>query len=125
MCRSALLVFGTAAIVSCKNDLDRVAAVEVPATAPDRSTRNAEYFFSDSGVVRNRLRAGLIEEYTSARSTTQSFPKDLSSCSSMPGATGQRAYIASGRIWPDEDRMQVNEQVVFVNGKGDRWKRRS
>lgn len=106
--------------VSCVNDLDRVAAVEIPQAAPDRITSGAEYLFTDSGSVRNRLRAGRIAEWsTEPKRTELSEGLELV----FYDANGERSSVLTARrgvIVPAEKRMEVNEQVVFVNDKGER-----
>ena len=109
------------ALLACTNDLDRVAAVELPASAADRVTRDVEYYYSDSGHVINRLRAGQIEEYT----TEQEQRTEISGGVELvffdrSGLQGSVLTARRGRIWPDRQRMQVIEQVVFVNAKGER-----
>jgi quercetin dioxygenase-like cupin family protein len=63
------------ALVSCKNDLDELASIEIDARSPDRITTQAEYYYSDSGHVRNRLRAGRVEEYL-AQNVAAFFRRD-------------------------------------------------
>lgn len=106
---------------SCKNDLDRVAAIDVPEHAADRTTTNAEYYYSDSGKVLNRLRAGRIEEYMEKddRHTEMSDGLELLFYTA-DGSEGSVLTARRGKIWPDQKRMQVNEHVVFVNAKGER-----
>lgn len=58
------ILIGVGMFISCKNALDRVAAVEVAGTSPpERIAYEAEYLYTDSGVVRNRLRAGRIYKW--------------------------------------------------------------
>jgi LPS export ABC transporter protein LptC len=117
--RIALLI-PLVAVLSCKNDMDRVAAIELPASSPDRTTTNAEYYYSDSGRVSNRLRAGKIEEYLAKddRHTEISDGLELLFYTAA-GAEGSVLRARRGRIWPDERRMEVSEQVVFTNAKGE------
>lgn len=111
-----LLATGT----SCKNDMERVAAIELPATAPDRVTTNAEYFYSDSGRVSNRLRAGRIEEYMGEKDHHTRISDGLELLFyTAAGAEGSVLRARRGRIWPEEHRMQVQEQVVFTNAVGE------
>ena len=118
---SILASLSVVVLVSCKNDLDRVAAVEVPASAPDRVTTDAEYFYSDSGVTRNRLRAGRIEEYTTGDDPRTELTGGIELLFfDARGRQGSVLRARRGTIWPEEDRMQVNEQVVFVNVRGER-----
>ncbi len=113
-------LLGVGICVSCKNDLDKVAAVEIPKTAPDRVTTGAEYLFTDSGLVRQRLRAGRIAEWSSEPRRTEIF--DGLELVFLDSAGGQRSVLTSnkGMILPGEQRMEVNEEVVFINAKGER-----
>ncbi|MBK7270526.1 MAG: LPS export ABC transporter periplasmic protein LptC [Flavobacteriales bacterium] len=105
----------------CKNDLDHVAAVEVPAEAPDRITSNAEYFYSDSGHLSNRLRSGRIAEYTAKGSRRTELSEGIElTFYDRTGAEGSVLTARNGTILPDQKRMVVRDQVVFVNAKGER-----
>jgi lipopolysaccharide export system protein LptC len=108
-------------VFACRNDLDRVAAVDVPVEAPDRVTSNAEYLYSDSGRVTNRLRAGRIEEYMNKEEPRTEIVDGLELL--FYGGHGEEGSLLTarrGRIWPGEGRMQVNERVVFTNARGER-----
>jgi LPS export ABC transporter protein LptC len=106
--------------VSCSNDLDKVAAVEVPKAAASRVTTNAEYLFTDSGRVQNRLRSGRIAEWeTEPRRTELSEGLELSFYTPA-GVQSSVLTARKGAILPDEKRMEVSEQVVFINAKGER-----
>ncbi|HRH67883.1 MAG TPA: LPS export ABC transporter periplasmic protein LptC [Flavobacteriales bacterium] len=116
-----LLVLSLSLVLAgCRNDLDKVAAVEVASSSPERITHNAEYLYSDSGHVRNRLRAGRIAEWaTDPKRTELSGGVELV----FFDTTGvQRSVLTArrGLILPKEKRMEVFEQVVFVNSKGER-----
>jgi LPS export ABC transporter protein LptC len=107
-------------LVSCTNDLDRVAAIEMPAAAPDRTTFNAEYFFSDGGVVRNRLRAARIDDWTLEPARTEiTGGLELAFFDSL-GEPGSVLTARRGLFIPAQQRMEVYEEVVFVNTRGER-----
>lgn len=117
-CIPAMIMAGI--LLSCTNDLDRVAAIDVPAEAPDRITMGAEYHFTDSGRVRNILKAGRIEEYRSEPPHTEiTGGLELSFFDSL-GEPGSVLTARRGTIIPSEEKMEVYEEVVFVNAKGDR-----
>src|SRR5690349_15560647 len=103
--RLAIGLFGLA-LAACKNDLDRVAAIEVPTDAPDRVTTSAEYFYSDSGRVRNRLRAGTITEHMlgDAPYTDLSNGVELTFYDGA-GHPGSVLTARRGHIWNKERRM--------------------
>ncbi|MBK7946581.1 MAG: LPS export ABC transporter periplasmic protein LptC [Flavobacteriales bacterium] len=105
---------------SCKNDLDQIAAVELPVALPDRVTTDAEYLYSDSGVVRNRLRAGTIAEWTGPGRRTELTDGLELLFFDVNGMQTSRLTARKGIIEEKERRMEVLEDVVFVNQKGER-----
>jgi LPS export ABC transporter protein LptC len=105
---------------SCSNDLDRVAALEMPSTAPDRVTLNAEYVFTDSGMVRNILHAGRIEEYKGEQPRTELADGVKLEFFDPKGGPGSVLTARRGSIRPDQKKMEVFDDVVFVNSKGER-----
>lgn len=110
-----------AGAVACTNDLDRVASVELSADAPDRITSDAEYLFSDSGRLHNRLRAGRIAEHLAKdqRRTELSEGVELVFFD-RAGREGSVLTARRGIILPAEKRMEVSENVVFTNARGER-----
>ena len=115
-----ILIASFILFAGCGNDLDKVAAVELPAAVPDRVTEEAEYFYSDSGVVRNRLRAGRIAEWTTEpKRTEMSNGVELLFFDAL-GNPGSTLTARRGLILPGKKRMEVMEQVVFINARGER-----
>ncbi|HEX2617794.1 MAG TPA: LPS export ABC transporter periplasmic protein LptC [Flavobacteriales bacterium] len=113
--------FFALALVACKNDLDRVAAIEVPTDAPDRVTTDAEYFYSDSGHVRNRLRAGTISEHMIGDAPYTDLDNGVElTFYDAQGRPGSVLTARRGHVWNKERRMEVDEQVVFTNPRGER-----
>jgi LPS export ABC transporter protein LptC len=105
---------------SCKNELDRVASVEVRDDGPDRITLGAEYLFTDSGRVRNRLMAGRIEEFQMEPKHTLLTEGVKLVFHASDGSEGSVLTARRGVILPDDQRMEVFENVVFINAKGER-----
>lgn len=106
---------------ACRNDLDQVPVVEVAAEEPDRVTTKAEYFYSDSGQVRNRLRAGRIREFMGRDRERTLVDQGLEL--RFFGRGGDSAAVLTaerGEILPVQHRMVVEERVVFVNERGER-----
>lgn len=106
-------------LLSCRNDLDKVAAVEVPRSAPDRTTTNAVYDFSEGGHVRNRLTAGKVAEWNTDPRTELSEGLELRFLDTTALVTSVLT-ARRGIIVPKENRMEVSENVVFINAKGER-----
>lgn len=115
-----LLCLPAGILMSCKNDLDRVAAIEVGNNGPDRITTRAEYIYSDSGAVRNRLRAGTISEYSGAKARTELTNGVELVFFGPDGQEGSRLTARKGNINPASGRMTVEEEVVFVNTQGEK-----
>lgn len=105
---------------ACKNDLERVAAIEVGNNGPDRITTGAEYLYSDSGMVRNRLRAAIIKEFSGTTPRTELSGGVELVFFGPDGEEGSRLTARRGRIDPATDHMVVEERVVFVNTKGEK-----
>lgn len=115
-----LLCAATCLLPACKNDLDRVAAIEVPANGPDRITTQAEYLYSDSGTVRNRVRAGTISEFSGDHPRTVMTDGVELTFFGPDGHAGSQLTARRGEIQDEFKRMVVEEQVVFINGKGEK-----
>ncbi len=105
---------------SCTNDMERVAAIDMPAAAPDRITFQAEYTFTDSGRVQNMLRAGRIDDFRTVPPRTEMSEGVEMTFFDSAGMPGSVLTARRGLILPEQDRMEVYEDVVFVNTKGDR-----
>jgi LPS export ABC transporter protein LptC len=106
--------------VSCSNDLDKVAAIELEADSPDRVTSQAEYLYTDSGRVRNRLRAGRIAEWINEPKRTEISEGLEVVFFDAEGRPGSTLTARRGLILPGQKRMEAYENVVFVNDKGER-----
>jgi LPS export ABC transporter protein LptC len=108
-------------LAACKNDLDQLAAIEMDADAPDRVTQQVEYLYSDSGVVRNRLRAGRVSEYIAKGTERTELDQGIELVFLQPdGSKGSVLTARKGSILPKDERMVVEENVVFVNQRGER-----
>ena len=109
------------ALAACKNDLDQLAAVDMDAAAPDRVTTEVEYFYSDSGMVRNRLRAGRVEEYMSEGQQKTEMSEGVELVFFNPdGGEGSVLTARKGLIKPGKNSMEVRDHVVFTNARGER-----
>jgi LPS export ABC transporter protein LptC len=107
-------------LVSCSNDLDNVAAIEMVQDSPDRVTQEAEYIYTDSGRVRYRLRAGRIAEWALEPKRTEITEGLELVFFDSAGAEGSVLTARRGVILPGQKRMEAYEQVVFINAKGER-----
>lgn len=113
-------LFGLFLLPACKNDLDRVAAIDLGKGSPDRVSLNGGYVYSDSGVVTNRVFAGRIEEYGGELPRTELLDHVQVRFYGPAGNETGRLDADRGTVQPGGDRMQVDGNVVFVNEKGER-----
>lgn len=116
LCLAACVV-----LPACKNDLEELAAIEVDKNAPDRVTTKAEYFYSDSGYVRNRLRAGRVSEYLAEGQEHTEMEQGVEL--TFFDRTGDRGSVLTaerGSILSKEHRMTVHGHVVFTNARGEK-----
>lgn len=118
--RGLLLCAVVLVLCACKNDLDRVAAIEVPANGPDRITTDAEYLYSDSGIVRKRIRAGTISEFGGEHPRTKMTDGVELTVFDPQGHASSQLTARRGEIQQELNRMEVEEQVVFLNAKGEK-----
>ena len=121
MARRAWPLLLACMVLACKNDLDQLAEVDMDAAAPDRVTTEAEYFYSDSGAVRNRLRAGRVEEYMAEGKQRTEMSNGVELI--FFGPDGKRGSVLTARrglIKPRKNRMEVKDKVVFTNVQGER-----
>ena len=106
-------------LVSCENDLEKAEKVPMPHDAAERTVEHAEYFYSDSGIVRNRLRAGLLEEFfTDTQRTELSRGVELMFFRAK-GVEGSVLTAQEGSIMNNGQLMEVRQNVRFENYKGE------
>jgi LPS export ABC transporter protein LptC len=106
---------------ACKNDLDQLASIDVNADAPDRITTEAEYFYSDSGHVRNRLRAGRVSEYVTEGKQRTEMTDSVELVFFDPhGGPVSTLTALRALISPKKQRMEVFQHVIFINSRGER-----
>ena len=114
----ALLLAGI--LFSCKNDLEQVRAVDIDNTGPERVTYNAVYFYSDSGQVRNRLKATKVEMYRGDSNLTKISEGLEMTIYGTDGKNNSILTANDGVIWQKTGRMEVFNDVEFINAKGEK-----
>ncbi len=118
--RAAIGALVALVLAGCKNDLDRVAAIDVEKGGPDRITFNGEYHFSDSGRVTNLIRSGRIAQFGGEAPHTEFAEGVELLFFGTDGRTTSRLTAERGMILDRQQRMQVDGDVVFLNAKGER-----
>ena len=114
----ALLIAGI--LISCKNDLEQVRAVDIDNSGPERVTYNAVYFYSDSGQVRNRLKATKVEMYRGDSSLTKISEGLEMTIFGADGGNNSVLTANNGIIHQKVGTMEVFNDVEFINAKGEK-----
>jgi LPS export ABC transporter protein LptC len=106
-------------VISCQSDLDKVGKVPMDSDAPDRVIEQAEYFYTDSGITRNRLRAGLLKEYFTEPPRTELSKGVELLFYRAGGVEGSVLTAREGSIRNNGRLMEVRDKVKFKNFKGE------
>lgn len=115
----AIVIAVGAFFFSCKNDIRVVQEIGEEDTAPFQSTYNGEYTFTDSGQVRNILRAGKLEQFindTDYTKVSEGFTLEIyNRAERLAGVL----TADNGYYFEAQNRMQAEDNVIFSNPKGD------
>jgi len=114
----ALFIAGI--LFACKNDLEQVRAIDLDISGPERVTYNAVYFYSDSGIVRNRLKAAKVELFRGDSSITKISDGLEMTIFGSGGKNNSILTANNGIIRQNEGRMEVYNDVQFINAKGEK-----
>ena len=106
-------------VVSCQSDLERAEKVRLAKDDADRTIKDAEYFYSDSGVVKNRLRAGTLQEYFHEPPITELSDGVELMFYRARGVEGSVLTAEEGSILNNGRLMEVRRNVRFKNFKGE------
>lgn len=119
MSGAPVLIMAGALIIGCQsNEMEEVLAYSEFKEFPDRSTSGVTYLFTDSGKVKNKLEAALVEQFVSTDSSyslisggfTLYFYSDRGALDGT--LTALNAWISG-----DNSHMVARDSVVFVNTK--------
>lgn len=112
-------------IISCENDIDVVNSITSLAEKqlPQSSEKNAEMFYSDSAIVRAKLMAPQLDNYTGKKSYME-FPKGVNIIFYGEDKKEQTKLTADYGIGFDDgtgmNKMEAKRNVVVINEKGNR-----
>jgi len=111
---AALLFF------SCENDLETINAVGSASDAPKEIAENIEVLYSDSGFVKMKLNAPVLEKYYDEQDPKVVFPKGMKTLFYDRTLTVTSRLTAEyGIRWENSQRMEARKNVEVVNEKGD------
>ena len=106
---------------SCtSNELEKVLEFSDYDSPPVRSTRNAFYSFTDSGKVKNTLKAGKLDQYQTPDSNYSKISKgfELTFYDANAEFDG-RLTAKNGYISGDNSTMIARDSVIFENRQNE------
>lgn len=114
-------VIAAGVMFSCtSNDLEKVLEFSDYDSPPTRSTHNVFYTFTDSGKVKNTLKAGILDQYQTPDSTYSKISKgfELTFFDANANFDG-RLTAKNGYISGDNSVMIARDSVVFENRENE------
>lgn len=115
-----ILLLSCAAIVACENDIEKVKMLSEPARFPVEKGVNVELVYTDSGLIKVKLYAPLIERYQDEKPYTE-MTKGLTCYFYNQQQVIENSLKAKYAIrYEHEKKMIARDSVVLVNTKGER-----
>lgn len=113
----ALLVM---VLFSCKNEIAEVDEM-FSGDMPTQTTFDAVYTYSDSARITSTITTAKLERYETEDTSYAVFPLGLHIEFAGDAEHPSSNLIAKYGIWRQDERtMEVQKEVVFTNGKGEK-----
>lgn len=115
-----LTCFITIFMIGCRNDLHEIKAIDNDKVLPVSTTSNVEMIYSDSSVMKARIKAKLRETYMNEPSYVE-FSKGISM--EFYGPTGKvTSRLTAGHAisYNAKEIMEARNNVIVTNDKGER-----
>lgn len=116
----------TSFITSCENDIDEVNSItaEIQKKLPLQSSKNAEYIYSDSAIVRAKLIAPQIDNY-GGKKPYMELPFGMNVVFFQQDKKEQTKLTANYGIGYDNgngviEKMEAKGNVIVINEKGEK-----
>ena len=116
----SILALSAGMLFSCSNTVEEVAAVTFDESYPAETTRDAHITYSDSGYLRLRIDAPLIEHYNSGTRYSE-FPEGVEVV--FLNSLGERDSFLKADyaiFHTEKNLMEARTNVVAINDQGDR-----
>lgn len=123
MQKAAKYIFLCSALLfaSCENDLEQVNAVGSANDAPREIAENIEVLYSDSGFVKMKLTAPVLEKYADEQDPYMIFPKGMRTLFYDRTLTvTSRLSAEYGIRYEYSQKMEARKNVEVINEKGDK-----
>jgi LPS export ABC transporter protein LptC len=106
---------------SCENSIDVIKQFGNPENIPDLKMENVETIYSDSGKVKGRLTAPVLNRFDRNNKRYSEFPKGLHIYFYNDSTHVNAEVSANYGIYRDETELfEARNNVVVINTKGER-----
>ncbi|MBP7261992.1 MAG: LPS export ABC transporter periplasmic protein LptC [Bacteroidia bacterium] len=115
-----VLLVGTLVHAGCKNDIEKVKLLSEPTKFPVEKGVNVEMLYTDSGIIKAKMFAPLIERYQDEKPYTE-MTKGITCYFYNKDQVVENFLKAKYAIrYEHEKKMIARDSVVLVNTKGER-----
>ncbi|MBK5285708.1 MAG: LPS export ABC transporter periplasmic protein LptC [Bacteroidia bacterium] len=119
---SFLFLISTALFFSsCENDIEKINMVSRVDDTPLERAENIDVLYSDSGFVKMKLTAPVLERYMDSKDPYMLFPKGMKTLfyDRLLNITS-RLSAEYGIRYENSQRMEARKNVEVINEKGDK-----
>jgi len=119
---SFLFLFSSALFFcSCENDIEKIKQVSRVDDTPLERAENIDVLYSDSGFVKMKLTAPVLERYMDNKDPYMLFPKGMKTLfyDRLFNITS-RLSAEYGIRYENSQRMEARKNVEVINEKGDK-----
>jgi len=118
--RAGLSFLLLCALGACRNDLNEIKALDSDKEMPVSTTSNVEMIYTDSSILRARIRAKLRETYMTEPSYI-SFPKGIKvEFYNENGKVSSRLSAGNAISYNEKEVMEARNNVTVTNDKGEK-----
>ena len=116
-----VFIFAVIIFSSCENDIEKIKLVSRVNDTPVERAENIDVLYSDSGFVKMKLTAPVLERYPDAKDPYMLFPKGMKTFFfyRLLKITS-RLSADYGIRYENSQRMEARKNVEVVNEKGDK-----
>ncbi len=98
-------VFIVYILISCENDIEKLNQIAAELNIPDQSGKDIEIVYSDSGIVKLRLTAPVLEKYTKTRKPYYKFPKGIKADSYDKSGKLEGTIVADSALFYEKSEL--------------------
>jgi LPS export ABC transporter protein LptC len=115
----SLLLTSVSLLTACENDIAEIRAITNPRALPVQSNLNAEYRYTERGMLRNVLHAAQLDQYSGENPYVEASGGFEMSFFDSIGTEQAKLQAEAGTYYQKEHRMIAWGNVKLYNTKGE------